>query len=147
MTEKNVNTPAMPSVEEKCHAGPPKRGHGVANWAPRGDMSHFILLTAVYNSEDEGLANAILTYRIRADRIDWVAEREPQGHFRHSVVSVNGKEILVMEPVGEILQHIEDYTLPYLAEYRTCSTSSERFRETYGSFGVDHALAQDRLPY
>jgi hypothetical protein len=147
MIEKEVEQLAEQTAEEKYHAGPPKRGHGAANWAPRGDMSHFILLTAVYNSEEEGLTNAILTYRIRADRIDWVAEREPQGKLRHSVVSVNGKEILVQEPVGEILQHIEDYTLPYLAEYRTCSTSSERFRETYGTLGGEYALAQDRLPY
>lgn len=134
-------------VEDTCNAGPPMRGHRVTNWAPRGNMNHFILLTALYPSVEEGLKTNIITYRIRADRIDWVAECTPQHGLRHSVVSVGGKEMHVMEPVGEILQHIEDYTLPYKAEYKMHSTSSDKFRQEHKDNIIECSLTQDRLPY
>jgi len=64
-------------------------------------MSHYIILTAPH-----ALNLSEITYRVRADRIDWMADRRKP--FYHTVVSINGTELQVEEPVHIILTYIKD---------------------------------------
>jgi len=64
-------------------------------------MSHYIILTAPI-----GQNASEITYRVRADRIDWMADRRTP--YYHTVVSVNGTELMVEEPVHIILTYIKD---------------------------------------
>ena len=74
-------------------------------------MSHFIILTASMKVDAPEC-----TYRIRADRIDWMADRHTASPMSHTVVSVNGTELQVEEPVHVILTYIKDPTAPILGE-------------------------------
>jgi len=66
-------------------------------------MSHYIILTAAPSVNVEEC-----TYRVRADRIDWMADRN-----RHTtVVSVNGTELFVEEPCHIILNYIKNPDAP-----------------------------------
>jgi hypothetical protein len=70
-------------------------------------MSHFIILSSPpHLNTDE------ITYRIRADRIDWIAST----HGPETVVSVNGKEFRVMEPAHVILDYIKNPDAPLIME-------------------------------
>ena len=65
-------------------------------------MNHFIVMNSLIGEPGPGM------FRVRADRIDWMAE-----YTDYTLVSVCGKEFKVEEPINEILSHIEDPTLIY----------------------------------
>ena len=70
-------------------------------------MSHFIRLNTSLTQVKDGCS-----YLIRADRIDWIAERGGETPDHHTVVCVNGKELLVEEPEHLILRYIKDPRAP-----------------------------------
>jgi hypothetical protein len=68
-------------------------------------------------------------YRIRADRIDWMTDRD-----EYVVVSVNGKELHVEEPIHVILEYIKNPYAPLKPkkEYERCPQYSD-YAEKYGA--------------
>ena len=73
-------------------------------------MSNFIILSAALceNAHE-------YTYRVCTDRIDWMADRHEKTDKRYTVVSVNGTELHVEEPVHVILDYIKDPEMPLVA--------------------------------
>ena len=75
-------------------------------------MSHFIILTRRLDSNIPAS-----TYRIRADRIDWMVQCYPTDtEGFHTRIGVNGTELHVEEPVHVILDYIKDPDAPLQAE-------------------------------
>ena len=82
----------------------PKIRHVRSNWQPTRPMDHFIVMTPV-----DGLSHC----RVRADCIKWLQEETASDGRVYTAVSTGDRVFFVEEPVYEIIQHIEDSTLPY----------------------------------
>ena len=74
-------------------------------------MSHYIILTAAHC---EDLPEC--TFRVRADRIDWMSDRHTREDKYYTAVSVNGTELHVEEPVHVILTYIKNPGAPLQSE-------------------------------
>jgi len=91
-------------------------------------MSHYIILTAL---TEQNLPE--ITYRVRADRIDWMADRRTP--YYHTVVSVNGTELQVEEPAHVILTYIKNPNAPLKSERDfgwSRDTKESDYEEKYG---------------
>jgi len=106
-------------------------------------MSHFIILTSPIGFSTEP-HNSICTYRIRADRIDWIAEKGAYTPQQHTVVCVNGVELQVEEPELVILTYIKDPAAPLVGEEQyTRRPRPEAYREKYGEIEGKERYRQD----
>jgi hypothetical protein len=79
-------------------------------------MSHFIILTrAIKRKAEDNVPTH--HYRIRADRIDWIAQCYPTDtETFYTKIGVNGIELHVEEPAHVILDYIKDPHAPLLGE-------------------------------
>ena len=67
----------------------------VSNWNPQGAMDHFIVLTQPVkpNGDTPFGEPDVAHFRVRADRIDWLADCSSSEHGEFTIVSVGGKKL------------------------------------------------------
>ena len=91
-------------------------------------MSHFIFLT-----EARHLDRGYTTFRVRADRITWIAERYPYCEQRHTVVCVDGLELQVEEPAHIVMTYIKDPNAPIFSpQYYEHYPCPVEFKQKHG---------------
>jgi hypothetical protein len=120
----------------------PKIRKWVSGWNPKGKGSHFIFLTAQYGKA------ATCSYRVRADRIDWIAKCNAFSPDQHTIVSVNGTALKVEEPPHLILEYIENPARPIIDADKQEDLDSIELHRKYGGFeGSKRYLKASKLPY